>query len=158
MTRVAFVCALLFASLSPAHASAAGPLQRFALVIGANAGGADRPRLQYAIADAERFARVLSDIGGVPAGNELLLRQPRLRDLLDALDTLTRRVSDARRLAGAAGGRTEVVLYYSGHADEQVDEVHQPCHVQVVGAKAPGAAAVEGVLQSVDETGDPALM
>jgi hypothetical protein len=41
----------------PPAASAAGALQRFALVVGANPGGANRPPLQYAVSDAERFAR-----------------------------------------------------------------------------------------------------
>src|SRR4029077_1469783 len=40
------------------------------------------------------------------------------KDLGDALDTMTRRVTDAKRIAGS-GGRTEVLLYYSGHADEK---------------------------------------
>jgi hypothetical protein len=106
-------------TLLPAAASAAGPLQRYALVLGANFGGADRPRLRYAVTDAERFARVLADLGGVLPGNEIVLREPKLRDLTDALDALTRRLTEARRAPAAAGGRTEVLLYYSGHADEK---------------------------------------
>src|SRR5438874_469205 len=92
----------------------AGPVQRYALVIGANAAGADRPALRYAISDAEHFARVMIELGGIAAGHEIVLRQPKLRDLLDAFDMLTRYVNDGRRL----GGRTELVVYYSGHADE----------------------------------------
>ena len=65
-------------------------MQRFALVIGANAGGGDRPKLQYAVSDAERFARVMVDLGGVPPANEIVLRQPKLKDLVDALDLLDR--------------------------------------------------------------------
>ena len=109
----------LVLALVPAAAYAAGPLQRYALVVGANSGGVGRPELQYAISDAERFARVMVELGGVAPANQLVLRQPKLKDLIDALDTLTRRVSEGRRAAGAAGGRTEVVVYYSGHADEQ---------------------------------------
>jgi hypothetical protein len=52
---------LAVSALWPAPAWSAGPLQRYALVIGANAGGADRAPLQYAVSDAERFARVLVD-------------------------------------------------------------------------------------------------
>src|SRR5262245_61199472 len=120
MTR--FVFALLpgaALALAPSIAAAAGPLQRFALVVGANSGGVTRPQLQYAVADAERFARVMVDLGGVDAANQILLKQPKLRELVDALDTLARRVTEARRTTAAAGGRTEVVIYYSGHADEQ---------------------------------------
>ena len=120
MTRVVFasvLCSML--ALAGTDASAAGPLQRYALIVGANAGGANRPQLQYAIADAERFARVLVDLGGVTPANQIVLRQPKLKELIDALDTLTRRVTDARRVTGAAAGRTEIIVYYSGHADEQ---------------------------------------
>jgi Caspase domain len=101
---------------SPAHG--AGPLQRYALVVGANSGGAGRPQLRYAISDAERFARVLVEIGGVAPGDEIVLRQPKVGELVAAIDRLTERVAAARRLP-SAGGRTEVVVYYSGHADSQ---------------------------------------
>jgi len=105
--------------LVSAPASGAGALHRYALVLGANFGGADRPRLQYAIADAERFARVLVELGGVRPGDEVVLREPKLRDLTDALDALTRQMTEARRGLDPAGGRTEVLFYYSGHADEK---------------------------------------
>ena len=105
MLSIAF--AALIASSAPAAAPA--PLQRFTLIIGANSGGADRPRLQYAVSDAERFARVLVDLGGVSPANEIVLRQPRLRDLVDALDLLNKHVVDAKR-AAPGGGRTEVVV------------------------------------------------
>jgi len=109
--------AFALAALMPGAAAAESRVQRFTLIIGANLGGADRPRLQYAIADAERVARVLTELGGVEPANEIILRQPRLSEMVDALDRLKRRVTDAQRGAGA--GRTEVLLYYSGHADEQ---------------------------------------
>ena len=119
MIRLRFlVLVIAFASL-PARAWSAGPLQRYALVVGANSGGAGRPPLRYAVSDAERFARVLVEIGGVDPANAIVLRQPKIRELVDALDAVARKVTDARRAAGATGGRTEVVLYYSGHADDQ---------------------------------------
>src|SRR5262252_241635 len=110
-----FVALLAVACALPA--SAALPLQRYLLVIGANAGGPDRPRLQYAISDAERFARVMVELGGVQQANEVILRQPKSKELIDALELLNARVKDARRAKDA--GRIEVILYYSGHADEQ---------------------------------------
>jgi hypothetical protein len=111
---------LLSAFLSGADAQparAAVPLQRFLLVVGANAGGGDRAKLQYAISDAERFARVMVELGGVLPANEVVLKQPRVKDLIDALDTLNARVTSARRAPNP--GRVEVVVYYSGHADDQ---------------------------------------
>ena len=103
----------------PHGASAQPRIQRFTLVIGANIGGSDRPRLQYAVSDAERFARVLVELGGVSPENEIVLRQPKLRDVIDGFDRLTSKVESARRSAAANGGRTEVLVYYSGHADEE---------------------------------------
>jgi hypothetical protein len=118
MKRMSIVAVLFVAVALVAGAAGAAPLQRYALVVGANSGGADRPRLQYAVSDAERFARVMIELGGVLPANEIVLRQPKLKELVDALDALTRRVTEGKRAAGA-GGRTEVVLYYSGHADEK---------------------------------------
>ena len=100
-------------------------VQRFTLVIGANEAGPERPQLRYAVTDAERFARVLVELGGVARENEIVLRQPKLRDLIAALDLLHARV--VRAIGGRSGsagsahdaGRTEVLVYYSGHADEQ---------------------------------------
>jgi len=109
---------LAAAAAAPAHG--AGAIRRFALVAGANDGGPDRPRLQYAVADAERFARVLVELGGVAAADAIVLRQPRLRELETALGELGRRVAEANGAARAnGGGRTELVLYYSGHADDK---------------------------------------
>ena len=120
MKRISVVSAM-FIALSAWSSAAwpAEPLQRYALIVGANAGGGDRPELQYAVTDAERFARVLADLGGVSPGNAILLKQPKLRELADGLDLLSRRVVDARRAGGAQGGRIEIVVYYSGHADEK---------------------------------------
>ena len=96
----------------------AATVQRFALVVGANQGGSDRPVLQYAVSDAERFSRVLVELGGVSSSSAILLKQPSLRQLEAALDDLRARVTEGQRAAGE-GGRTEVLLYYSGHADEK---------------------------------------
>ena len=120
MTRLRMACGLMGVLLFvPRIALGAGPVQRYTLVVGANFGGADRAELQYAISDAERFSRVMVDLGGVAPGNDIVLRQPKLRDLTEALDRLSERIVQAQRAAGAAGGRTEVIVYYSGHADEK---------------------------------------
>ncbi len=120
MKRFLIACASLAALAAlPDAALGAGVVQRYLLVAGANSGGVDRPRLQYAVTDAERFARVLVELGGVPANNEIVLKEPRLRDFLQALDQLSARIGDAKRAAAGAGGRTEVLVYYSGHADEK---------------------------------------
>jgi len=116
--------ALLSLSILAAGQTATAPqpaavLQRHTLVIGANFGGADRPMLRYAVSDAERFASVMVELGGVAPANQILLKQPRLRELFAALDGLSARLAAAKRAPGPGAGRTEVVLYYSGHADEK---------------------------------------
>ena len=119
MTRraIAFL-ALLGLALLPRTALAAAGVQRFALVAAANDGGPDRPPLRYALSDAERFARVIVELGGVSPDHAILLKQPRLKELEDAIDLLERRVAEARR-AGDGGARTEVLVYFSGHADDK---------------------------------------
>jgi hypothetical protein len=120
MTRRVLVCVLCSASIVAARTAGADvQLQRYTLIVGANFGGADRPMLKYGISDAERFARVMVDLGGVRPEHNTLLKQPKLRDLLDALDLITKRVSDAPKSVGLNASRTEVVVYYSGHADEK---------------------------------------
>jgi len=98
-------------------AFAAGTVRRFALVTAANNGGPDRPTLQYALSDAERFARVIEELGGVGPADAVVLKQPTLKELEGALDRLRARVTHARETGG--GGRTELVFYYSGHADDK---------------------------------------
>lgn len=110
-------CSLLVLAANAVDADT--PLQRYTLIVGANFGGADRPVLKYGVSDAERFARVMVDLGGVNPEHNTILKQPKLRDLLDGLDLLTRRVADAARIAGPGVTRTEVIVYYSGHADEK---------------------------------------
>jgi hypothetical protein len=110
--------AVCLAIAAPVLASE-GRLQRYTLIVGANSGGADRPLLRYAVSDAERFARVLVELGGVDPANEILLREPKAGDVVEALARLSRRVESGRKAVAASGGRTEVLIYYSGHADEK---------------------------------------
>jgi uncharacterized caspase-like protein len=121
VVRAAVFVPLLLVAVGVGIAGAA-TVERFTLVIGANEAGPDRPQLRYAVTDAERFARVLVELGGVSRENEIVLRQPKLRELVAALDLLQARVVrsiDARRGSPEGAGRTEVFVYYSGHADEQ---------------------------------------
>jgi caspase domain-containing protein len=88
--------------------------RRLAIVAGANDGGPSRPRLRYAISDAERVARVMQQMGGVAGEDTIVLLDPGEARLRSALEELRSRVERARR-----GGRTEVLFYYSGHSDEE---------------------------------------
>ena len=113
--RVAFLALAAAAVADEARPQAT--VERFALVVGANQGGTDRPPLRYAVADADRFARVLAELGGVRPEGAILLRQPKLGELDAALEELRSRVSEARGDPGTR--RTELLVYYSGHADDK---------------------------------------
>jgi hypothetical protein len=117
----ALVAALTFGSPLPVRADTAKggaskpPLRRYALVIGSNTGGgAGRETLRYAGRDASAFADVLKQLGGVGAPDLSLLSEPDTGALDGAFDSLVRRVRDEKQ----KGQRVELVVYYSGHADE----------------------------------------
>lgn len=109
--------ALILAGAAAAGAAPMGaaPMERFVLAAGANDGGHGRTPLRYAVTDAERFGELMVQMGGVDPANRVLLRDPGRRDLESAVKELRRRVAAAR--SGVA--RTEVLFYYSGHADEE---------------------------------------
>ena len=89
-------------------------LRRFVLAVGANYGGPERPTLRYAVSDARTFAHLLREMGGVQSGDQILLEEPDSLAFYGALDRLRRQITGA-----GPAGRIEVVVYYSGHADEQ---------------------------------------
>jgi len=89
-------------------------VRRLILAAGANNGGVDRQLLRYAVSDAEQFVAVLQELGGLDPADVLLLRDPDLAAFEQGLAELGRRV----RAASRRGDRLEVLLYYSGHADE----------------------------------------
>jgi hypothetical protein len=90
-------------------------LRRYALVIGSNnGGGVGREKLRYAGQDATKVADVLRQLGGVDQTDLALLSEPDGAALDRSLDALTKRVRDERK----KGQRVELVVYYSGHADE----------------------------------------
>ena len=93
----------------------AAEVRRLILAAGANNGGVDRALLRYAVSDAEQFVEVLQEMGGLDPADVLLLRDPDLAAFEQGLADLGRRVQAASR----RGDRLEVLLYYSGHADEE---------------------------------------
>jgi hypothetical protein len=91
------------------------PARRFALVVGANRGAADRVPLRYAVADAERFTEVVTQMGGVLPADSIVLHEPNRQALREGLQRTALLAAGARR----EGSRVEVLVYFSGHADEQ---------------------------------------
>ena len=90
-------------------------MRRFALMAGFNDGGPTRPKLQFAASDAQSMTRVLETLGGVSPEDLLLVQEPSRASFMAAFDRLTQLVSAGR----VAGVRREVVVYYSGHSDEE---------------------------------------
>lgn len=102
-------------SLLAALPAEAREVRRFVVVAGANDGGESRETLRWAVADAERVASVLLDLGGVAAPDLDVLREPSA----DQLQATLARVGDRVRSAEQQGDvRTEVMVYFSGHSDE----------------------------------------
>ncbi len=85
---------------------------RFAVVAGSNAGDPSRPKLWFAEKDAERLARTLVELGDFAEDRVVLLRGAGAKALREAIAATEAKV----KLARAAGERTLLVFYYSGHA------------------------------------------
>lgn len=103
--------AALAAALGAPPASLADG-RRFALVVGEPDGGPGAIRLRYAERDARRIHGILTGVGGVRPGDARLLLSAGAPAFRKALAELS---AEAGR-AGAAGERTVLVVYYSGHA------------------------------------------
>ncbi len=104
--------------LLPATAHAAserGALRRFALLAAANDGGASRVKLRYAVTDAQNLSAVLQELGGIAPSDVVLLEEVDRAALTRGLESLRQRLQAARD----GGSRTEAIIYYSGHSDEE---------------------------------------
>ncbi|HET7825490.1 MAG TPA: caspase family protein [Anaeromyxobacter sp.] len=102
------LAAIAAAALAPG--AAAGDVERFAVVIGNDAGRPPDLLLRYAERDAARVAAVLQEVGGVRPENLVLLRGQDAGAVRRSLIAVNDRVR-------AAGRDTVLVVYYSGHAD-----------------------------------------
>ncbi len=104
-------CLLAALAIAAARPALAEP-NRFAVVIGGNAGDADEPTLRYAESDAERVAGVLRTLGGFQPENVVTLNDLRAAEVRRALIALNARVR-------ALAGDSLMIVYYSGHADAE---------------------------------------
>ncbi len=115
-TICAVQLALAFALIvfAPHEAAAAG-IKRYALIIGANDGGADRVRLRFAESDARSVARVLSELGGVEHGDQVILMTPQKEAIEKEIHNIDKQIREEKKRRT----RTEFFFYYSGHSDEE---------------------------------------
>ncbi len=104
--------------------------QRFALLIGANAGWANDRPLRHAESDAAHVRDALVELGGFAPDRVTLLKDPDTADVRAHL----RRLAATLREANA---ETLFVFYYSGHSDER--------HLHLKGAPLPHAELYEAL-------------
>lgn len=102
------LCAVAFIAVP--HAHAADEPRRVVVAIGHNHGLSTEAPLRHAESDAERFAAVFREIGGVRSSDVRVLVHPEPGEVLETLGWATRR---ARQKTDS------VVVYYSGHGDAQ---------------------------------------
>jgi hypothetical protein len=116
MTRLlALLLTLAAASASAQAPPAPSKFRRFAFLAGANDGGAGRARLRYATTDARAVSRVLTEIGGVRAGDLVFADEPDRAEFLRQLERMRQTIIAARN----PEVRNELIFYYSGHSDEE---------------------------------------
>jgi hypothetical protein len=109
MRRLLPALVVLSALALPAAARGAA---RFAVVAGNDVGAAARPKLWFAQKDSEGFARTLVELGDFAPDRVTVLRGAGATALREAMAAAEAKI----RLARAAGERTLLVFYYSGHA------------------------------------------
>lgn len=125
---ISLIALLVFAAVTNTNAAMTGAglngaapqgdnarINRYVVAVSANYGGQGRPVLRYAESDAKSFAKVLGEMGGVQAGNVILVKEPGVAALQKQLDGLDAKIAQGKN----AAGRNEVLFYYSGHADEK---------------------------------------
>ena len=101
--------ALILTLLFPA-AAAVAQVERYAVVVGNDAGQPPDALLSYAESDAARMAGVLQEVGGVRPENLVLLRGQDAATVRRTLIAVNERVRTSSR-------QTVLIVYYSGHAD-----------------------------------------
>ncbi|HVV17598.1 MAG TPA: caspase family protein [Polyangia bacterium] len=98
-----------------AAAAASARLHRYALLIGVADGGPSRPRLRYAASDAQAMGRVLQTLGGVAPPDAVFVAD----GTRAAIEAGFAQIETRLRAEGTAGVRRELLVYYSGHSDEE---------------------------------------
>lgn len=88
---------------------------RLALVIGHNLGEPEEDPLRFAERDAERFARILLELGGVRPEDLILLRGPDGA----AVERAIRRIEERLQHNPLAARTATLMFYFAGHGDRE---------------------------------------
>ncbi|MEW5815134.1 MAG: caspase family protein [Spirochaetota bacterium] len=89
-------------------------IRRFAIFVGSNYGGINRVKLEYATSDATAMADIMKEMGGIDISDRIILLDPTSKNLEESFGT----IKDKITLSKLEARRTEFLLYYSGHSDE----------------------------------------
>ncbi|HUS65303.1 MAG TPA: caspase family protein [Kofleriaceae bacterium] len=106
------VVALALGAVLLASAPAAAAVERFAVLIGNDAGARDEITLRFAEADAVKLRDVLVDLGGFRPENIVMLEGQSAETARRAIVAVNDRIR-----ALPAGQDAILLVYYSGHAD-----------------------------------------
>jgi Caspase domain len=112
--------ALIVALLVVTSAIAQASTKRVAVIVGNNAGNADRAALHYAETDAAKFAGVLGELGGVALEDAFLLRGKSLAAVAEAFELAKQRIAAFRK---DPSNRIVLLFYFSGHSDGEALEL-----------------------------------
>ncbi|HEY1406772.1 MAG TPA: caspase family protein [Spirochaetota bacterium] len=88
--------------------------RRYAIAIGANYGGPGREVLRYAVSDAKSFLHIMEQMGGVQSKYSKLLIEPNSASITAEINKVRDDVLKIKK----DDERTEIIIYYSGHSDE----------------------------------------
>ena len=91
------------------------PLRRFLIAAASNDGGPGKVRLRFSGDDAQGVVSVMNSLGGVAERNSFLVLESDTGHFLSTLRDVSRKMASARD----SGLRVELMLYYSGHSDEE---------------------------------------
>ncbi len=94
--------------------------RRVAVIVGNNAGVAERSPLRFAEVDAGKMARTLIELGNVAPEDLFLLQGRTLAALRSALEQAQRKVTEWH---GAHHERVVLIFYFSGHSDGESLEI-----------------------------------
>jgi hypothetical protein len=113
--RSALLLLAVLGALSPASA-----LVRMGVFIGNNAGLLDERPLRFAARDAEAVHKTLLQLGGLDAGEGVLVLNQDADKVMIRLEETHRRVEAIRR----KGEKVQLLVYYSGHGSESALHVN----------------------------------
>ena len=112
VNRVLVAIGVVAALSLPARADDAPGVTTYAIVVGSNAGGPGQQTLRYAEDDARRVGAFLAEMGGYSKGSIDIVVAPTPDAVRDRVDALQKKI----QADIAAGKKTRVLFYYSGHA------------------------------------------